>query len=500
MDDAASRLSATLADATHQLHRAIGATRGTRTVAERTALLTAWTAVYAVWMLSVARRAGAPPMTPASSTLAAQLQTHVDELVGDGSTAIDVRAVRVYGDARALAAMMGSAGSSTPQSAVSAPRCRRRSDGIIADLGALATTELLLGTTRVGLPWIALSANELVSRTDRQRLVRPGWAHDQPPLNGGNLALSHAFGGWSLAAKTETMAAFDRAQRAGYAPRTALALAEHTDISGASLVLLEVGVKAQLDAITAAPNGAANDFMHVGALVGGLRSGARARAVALATEQPPGITQDGEALWTSADLELMEAQRELSDCVLTIEAGAARDASVVALFMIVAYRAQGVGCDAGGAPACAAERSCTKDADCMPLSSPLAQTPPRCVAVAEQPGALIKMCLGVGWICRTGADCGPGTECDRTIDRCVAREDYRCGGLQRCRTVEHCASSAGPPRCRANSPAAGQPCERNEANGALLRGACRIGTWRMLEGRPQCAVDTTRLERCDRRD
>jgi hypothetical protein len=239
VDEAGVRLDATLTEAAHQLQSTIVAARGTRTVGERTALLAAWVAVPIVAALNATSRRRAIPVPAAAPTMAARLAGDVSELVGDDAAGLRLRAAQVYADARTLAGVMGSAGAArAPDLAVTPAICQRHSDAVIADLGGIATTELLVGATRVGLPWIALSSNEVMSWIDRQRLVRPACAHTGQPLDDRNLALVRAFAG-RLSDSEDDAVAFDRALQAGYEPHTALALAEHTAVSGAVLVQLE---------------------------------------------------------------------------------------------------------------------------------------------------------------------------------------------------------------------------------------------------------------------
>ncbi|HET7504036.1 MAG TPA: putative metal-binding motif-containing protein [Kofleriaceae bacterium] len=498
----ATPIVATLAAASRWIRIEAEESHTRHTVAERTAMLAAWAAVDATASLSVSWRDRiAAPVSSELVVAAIQLYADTAELVAAGPPAIVARAAIVYAGARAIALALAAPDTrATPELPAMTPAgCTSRAQAVLADLGGLATTELVIGTTRAGLPWVGLSPSEVMARIDREKLVRPAWSHARPGLDAAAVAHSRAalvreLGG-DVSAARPAIDAFERASQAGFEPHTALALAEDTVVSGAWLVQLEAEVKTQLEAITRAPDDTVPDFLQVGALVGGMQDGARARSAALAAARPPGIVHDLEATWTDDDRGLDRARRELQACALMLDGGSVHEASVTGLAMITAYRAPG------------RSRSCERDADCAPAMGDRGPEHSRCVAVVDRGASATRLCLGVGWQCGEPDDCGPGLECDRSIGQCVDREAYRCGAGNPCRWSETCGSRPGGARCEVNRPGLAKPCERNDDHGRLLQGECRKGTW-MLGGHDtlgtlgtlRCVVHAPEAEVCDGRD
>jgi hypothetical protein len=159
-------------------------------------------------------------------------------------------------------------------------------------------------------------------------------------------------------------------------------------------------------------------------------------------------------------------------------------------------------CDGDVPSACAdgpAERQCSHDSDCRPPASVPSQATPRCVTVANDDGKPINMCIGIGWACSNANECGPGTECDKTIGQCVDREAYRCNASNLCRSAEGCVLGAGgAQRCEVKVPVIGQPCDATTAGGTLVVGECRKGTWQDAgHGAQRCVPGAPHQEACD---
>jgi hypothetical protein len=121
------------------------------------------------------------------------------------------------------------------------------------------------------------------------------------------------------------------------------------------------------------------------------------------------------------------------------------------------------------------------------------------VSVANDNGTPINMCIGIGWACSHPDDCGPGNECDRSIGQCVDRETYTCNATSLCRSAEGCVAGAtGPQRCEVKIPAIGQPCDATNADGGLVHGECRKGTWQDAgHGAQKCVPGQPKQETCD---
>jgi hypothetical protein len=487
-----------LVTASDQLRDAATPSHVRRTVLERTALMTAWIAVDVAAMLSLSwRDALSTPVSTATTGAANRLTHRIAQLRTPSADAPYASAVDVYRDARTLAGMMSTRSlRGSPLAAAMTPaQCQIRSGAILDDLGALATTELVIGDTRVGFPWVALSANEIVSRLDRYKLVRPAWARSRLPGDDAKLADHHAallrsFGDDARGA-SEARNTFDRAWRIGFEPDAALAIAQNSSAAGPALIHLAITPTARPAVITAVLANAPIDFVQAGALIGGLASGARARSNLLATGQPPIGLRDVETTRTLLDLTLMQTQKELTSCVLALEDGSVRDASMTALLLVTAYA---MPITAPGSNA----RICENDIDCMPPPGGLMQIPPRCTVTMEDAQTPLKMCTGAGWICQRSDDCSLGAECDRSRGRCVPREAYACHIDQPCRSNERCVTrSAGAPRCEVIPPATGRPCERSDAERELLAGEARRGRWQPAgQGSWQCQLRTSEIEGC----
>jgi len=566
--NAASEVVSKLLAAAPRIRTGVAQSRAQLTVAERTDMMAAWAAVDTAAKLSVLwrDRTSSAGVDAHLASSVEQLSKDIDQMLGERTEAQrPARAEAVYDDAIAVA----------QQFAIGAPRhsapglppvthdsCAKRADAVIADLGGIATSELLLATTRPGYPWVTLTPPAMLAKTDAAHLIRPAWL---PPLG------------------------------PGAANPQELELARALPTAPQQVTAVTAEVKKQVAAATAGPPALA----QVGALVDGYRSGARARAATLSTGKPMSIALHPSA--TAADAALASAKRELEACALASDAGTDRARTVTALTMLAAFGAPGASCAAGqntcepgttcsagqcvpwcgscpagdtcvegrcefplipceatadcalypnttcsggecvqtcGATTCGrdqtctlscvprptcgvcqpgqycdgdtaaacengpAERQCSNDADCKAPPSVPAQATPRCVSVASDSGTPINMCIGIGWACRGPNDCGPGTECDAAIGQCVDRETYSCNATNKCRNVEGCVlNTGGAQRCEVKTPAIGQPCDATGAGGALVYGECRKGTWQDAgHGAQKCMPGAPHAEVCDNLD
>lgn len=467
----AARLVDAIEAAGQQLWGAVEASEGERSIAERSGALAAWAAIVVAGAQGRAWRDRlAAPVPDGLAATVERMVAEAEGLQGGSATTIERDAVRVFDQARALALAF-----EVPGDPLSQGVCQRQAGAVLADLGGLATTERWLAVPRVGFPWIALSSNEIAMRIDRAQMVRPAWAHAMAsPEERGGLA-APAMVDHGLA----TLAAADRAWRAGFEPATALALAEHTTVTGAVLVQLEARIRAQLHDV-AGTTGAARDFLNATALVQGQSTGSRARASALAAGKAPEVVGMSEQR-LGADASLGSAAELLASCALSLEDGPARDASVDALILLAAYRMPALGCPVGHACEGRIARGCVSDAACIAGA--------RCVVAANEPRGSVRLCMGTGWTCQGPEDCAPGAECDRGIARCVDREVFACDSARACRAAERCVGDAVcGPRCAVRAPQPGQVCERNDDGSRLVAAQCRLGTWRQAASSTVCVA------------
>ncbi len=406
-DPAPAAIVSTLAAAAPRLRTAVAQAHGL-TVADRTAMITAAVALDTALELATLwhERTSGAAVAPMQAALS-RLTDDLDRLLGDHNTAaIRTHAADVYKDARALALTFSANRSSADGllPAVTDASCQATSAKTGADLGALATTELVLGATRVGYPWVALSPNEIASRASVVKLVRPAWVRVPGPgsaeaVSDAHAAIGRRFGG-DAAHTASAIAAFDAIHHAGFEATAAMLLAGTTSPGPQIAAELEDKIGSQITALTAAPTGAPSELVQVGALLDGLRTGARARAVALAANKPPGVVRDVPATWSAADKALATTKRELLACMLSAAPASTREASLVSLLMVAAYGVPGSTCTAG-------------HDDCEPGTTCAGGTcKPACGCTVPDDVCADDKCAIAEHSCQLDTDCATGLKCN----------------------------------------------------------------------------------------